>query len=203
MRSPGIEVRPIPTMVGESDFSEVFYEDVRIPLSNVVGSIDDGWRVAMSTLGFERGTAFIAQQMKLARTVEQLIELARGPRPGGGRPAIEDQGLARRLATARAEVTGLRAMTYTAISRGIRSPVPGPEGSMTKLFYSELAQRVQKLALDVLGPHKLERSDGSADAPDWASGYLGSFASTIGGGTSEIQRNIIGDRFLGLPRDRR
>ena len=200
MKTPGIEVRPIPTMVGASDFSEVFYQDVRIPLSNVVGEINDGWRVAMSTLGFVRGTAFISQQMKLAGIVEKLIVFARETPGPDGRPAIQDDEIARRLGAVRAEVAALRSMTFATISRGMRSPVPGPEGSMTKLFYSELAQRVYQVGLDALGSRKMERLGSD---PDWSQGYLASFASTIGGGTSEIQRNIIGERFLGLPRERR
>ena len=206
MRSPGIEIRSIPTMVGESDFCEVFYENVRIPIENVVGEINDGWRVAMSTLGFERGTAFIAQQMRLSDVVEALADLARDTIGADGRPAIEDSEIARKLATLRAEVAALRSMTYAGISRAMRSPVPGPEGSMTKLFFSELGQRAYQLALEVLGTGKVERAPLSGHwvgGTDWLRGYLGSFASTIGGGTSEIMRNIIGDRVLGLPRDRR
>jgi len=206
MRSPGIEVRPIPTMVGFSDFCEVFYENVRIPLENVVGEVNDGWRVAMSTLGFERGTAFIAQQMRISKVVEGLVQLARDTPGPDGRPASEDAEIAERLGTLRAEVAALRSMSYATISRGMRSPQPGPEGSMVKLFYSELAQRAYQLALHVLGNKKVESQRATGHwlmSNDWLRGYLGSFAATIGGGTSEIQRNIIGDRVLGLPRDRR
>src|SRR6202042_3918762 len=125
MRSPGIDVRPIKSMDGESEFCEVFYDEVRIPLSNVVGQLNDGWRVAMSTLSFERGTAFTAGQVRLASTGERLIGLP-GPRPGPLRrgPALRDESLAARLATARAEVAALRAMTYAVISRGARDETP-------------------------------------------------------------------------------
>jgi len=206
MRSPGIEVRPIPTIVGFKDLCEVFYENVRIPLENVVGEINDGWRVAMSTLGFERGTAFISQQMRLAEVVESLVELARETTGANGRPVIQDSEIGRRLALLRAEVAALRSMTYATISRGIRSQTPGPEGSMVKLFYSELGQRAYQLSLDILGTRKVQSESAGNHwllGDDWMRGYLGSFAATIGGGTSEIQRNIIGDRVLGLPRDRR
>lgn len=185
MRSPGIEVRPIPTMVGLSDFCEVFYENVRIPVENVVGEINDGWRVAMSTLGFERGTAFISQQMRLSQVVEALIALARETPGADGHPTIQDSEMARRLGALRAEVAALRSMTYVTISRGLRSPVPGPEGSMTKLFYSELGQRAYQLALDVLGTRKVQRELAAGHwvvGTDWLRGYLGSFAATIGGG---------------------
>ncbi len=200
MHSPGIDVRPIKSMDGESEFCEVFYDEVRIPLSNVVGEINDGWRVAMSTLSFERGTAFTAGQVRLASTVERLIELAGGrPGPLGHGTALADESLAVRLATLRAEVAALRAMTYAVISRGVRSGTPGPEGSIVKLYFSEVEKRVARLSMDILGPDSLRHV--SKWLPGgWSGDYLRSYASTIGGGTSEIQRNIIGERVLGLPR---
>ncbi|HEV7871206.1 MAG: putative acyl-CoA dehydrogenase [Modestobacter sp.] len=200
MHTPGIEVRPIRTMDGEAEFCEVFYDDVRIPLANVVGEVDQGWSVAMSTLSFERGTAFTAGQVRLASTVEQLIELAKERTgPDGRRPAIADDELARRLATARAEVAALRAMTYVGISRSARTGTPGPEGSIVKLYYSEMVKHVARLAMDILGQDGLRYV--SRWVPGgWSGNYLYSYSQTIGGGTSEVQRNIIGDRILGLPR---
>jgi len=200
MHSPGIDVRPIESMDRESEFCEVFYDDVRIPLSNVVGELNSGWRVAMSTLSFERGTAFTAGQVRLASTVEHLIELA-GQRPGPLRrgTARADESLAVRLATARAEVAALRAMTYAAISRSARQGTPGPEGSIVKLYFSEVEKRVARLSMDVLGLDSL-RFVSKWLPGGWTGDYLRSYASSIGGGTSEIQRNIIGERVLGLPR---
>jgi alkylation response protein AidB-like acyl-CoA dehydrogenase len=200
MHSPGIDVRPIRSMDGESEFCEVFYDEVRIPLSNVVGEINDGWRVAMSTLSFERGTAFTAGQVRLASTVEHLIELAGGRTgPLGHGTALGDESLAVRLATVRSEVAALRAMTYAAISRGARSGTPGPEGSIVKLYFSEVEKRVARLSMDVLGPDSLRYVSKWLHG-GWTGDYLRSYASSIGGGTSEIQRNIIGERVLGLPR---
>src|SRR5699024_7458504 len=116
MHSPGIEVRPIRTIEGSEEFCEVFYDEVRIPLSNVVGEVDDGWSVAMSTLSFERGTAFTANQVRLAKVVEDLISFAKEHvGPDGRRPAIADDEVSRRLARARASVASLRAMTYVGI----------------------------------------------------------------------------------------
>ena len=200
MHSPGIDVRPIQSMDRESEFCEVFYDDVRIPLGNVVGALNDGWQVAMSTLSFERGTAFTAGQVRLASTVEHLIDLA-GQRPGPLRrgTALADESLAVRLATARAEVAALRAMTYAVISRSVRRGTPGPEGSIVKLYFSEIEQRVARLSVDVLGPDSL-RFVSKWLPGGWTGDYLRSYASSIGGGTSEIQRNIIGERVLGLPR---
>ncbi|HEY1702813.1 MAG TPA: acyl-CoA dehydrogenase family protein [Trebonia sp.] len=200
MRSPGIEVRPIQSIDGEREFCEVFYDEVRIPLSNVVGSLNEGWKVAMSTLSFERGTAFTAGQVRLASTVENLIALAADrPGPLGHGTALTDESLAVRLATARAEVAALRAMTYAGISRSARGGTPGPEGSIVKLYFSELEKRVARLSMDLLGPDAL-RFVSKWLPGGWTGDYFRSFASTIGGGTSEIQRNIIGDRVLGLPR---
>ncbi|HKY17092.1 MAG TPA: acyl-CoA dehydrogenase family protein [Microthrixaceae bacterium] len=200
MTYPGVDIRPIETMSHTTDFAEVFYDDVRIPLTNVVGELNDGWRVAMSTLSFERGTAFMADQIDLAGVVETLIVEARERTgPDGRRPAIADDEIARRLATARAEVTALRAMTVAGISKNMRSDMPGPEGSMIRLFHGELHQRVFQLALDIVGPEALRLTavDGEGN---WTGPYLQSFAYTIGGGTTDIQRNIVSERVLGMPR---
>ena len=200
MHSPGIDVRPIETMNGDKHFCEVFYDEVRIPLTNVVGELDRGWSVAMATLSFERGTAFMAGQVRLATTVEELIALARErPGPGGRGSMLDDTETARRLATARAEVAALRAVTYLGVSRAARTGTPGPEGSIVKLYFAELEQKVARLAMDLLGRDAL-RAVPREDPHGWTGRYLTAFSSSIGGGTSEIQRNIIGDRVLGLPR---
>lgn len=200
MRSPGIEVREIETMSHVTDFCEVFYDEVRIPLTNVVGEINDGWRVAMSTLSFERGTAFMADQVELAATVERLIAEARERTSADGRrPAIEDEDIAKRLSMARAEVTALRAMTIAGISRTARTGIPGPEGSMIRLFHGELHQRIYRLAMDIVGAEALRLTPVDGEGV-WTGPYLQSFAYTIGGGTTDIQRNIVGERVLGLPR---
>ncbi len=200
MRTPGIDIRPIRTMAHTDDFAEVFYDEVRIPLTNVVGELNDGWRVAMSTLSFERGTAFMADQIELAATVEELIAEARvRTGPDGKRPAIADDDIARRLATTRAEISALGAMTVAGISRNRRTGIPGPEGSMIRLFHGELHQRVFQLALDIIGADALRLTDIDGERV-WTGPYLQSFAYTIGGGTTDIQRNIVGERVLGLPR---
>ena len=199
MASPGIEIREIQTMSHVTDFCEVFYDEVRIPLSNVVGELNDGWRVAMSTLSFERGTAFMADQVELAATVEELIHEARNRTAADGRAVIADEEIARRLATARAEVAALRAMTIAGISRTARTGMPGPEGSMIRLFHGELHKRVYSLALDIIGPDALRLTAVDGEGV-WTGPYLQSFAYTIGGGTTDIQRNIVGERVLALPR---
>jgi alkylation response protein AidB-like acyl-CoA dehydrogenase len=195
MGLPGMEIREIKTMGGGSDFCEVFYDEVRIPRANIVGKLNDGWNVAMSTLSFERGTAFLSEQVRLTRVVDQLIEA--------------DDEIARRLALLRAEVEALRSMTYRSVSRTARTGVPSAEASLIRLFFSELQQRVFALAMEILGPEVLTW-DGQgrparvtarhAGAPSWVSHWLLAFSATIAAGSKDIQRNIIGDRILGLPR---
>jgi alkylation response protein AidB-like acyl-CoA dehydrogenase len=198
MSAPGIDIRPITTLTGGSDFCEVFYDDVRIPLANVVGRVHDGWRVAMATLSFERGTAFLSEQVRLARRVAELVEVARRvPGPGGHARAIDDDEIARRLAEAAAEVDALRAMSYRSISLAARTGMPGAEASIIRLFFSELVQRLDLLAMELIGAPAVEAQGPFAR---WTEQYLTGLSQTIGGGTKDIQRNIIGDRYLGLPR---
>lgn len=197
MHSPGITVRPIELLTGEPEVCEVFYDDVRIPLTNVVGEIDDGWSVAMSTLSFERGTGFMKDQVELARAIDRLIEEARVRVDRRGRARIDDDAIAERLATARTEAASLSAMGLANITRNARSSQPGPEGSMLRLFYAELDQRVKKLAIDILGTNAAERVGGPRDP---SKVWHRSFAGTIAAGSKDIQRNIIGERVLGLPK---
>jgi alkylation response protein AidB-like acyl-CoA dehydrogenase len=200
MHSPGMDIRPIETIDGGAEFCEVFYDEVRIPISNVVGEINNGWDVAMSTLSFERGTAFTAGQVRLAKIVEDLIDAAKvHVGPDGKRPAIDDDEIRRRLAMARAEVASLRAMTYVGISRSAHDGTPGPEGSIVKLYFSEVQKEIGRLAMDILGRKGLQFIS-RWEPGGWSGYFLFSFSQSIGGGTSEIQRNIIGDRVLGLPR---
>jgi alkylation response protein AidB-like acyl-CoA dehydrogenase len=198
MDTKGLEVRPIKAMSGITHFAQCFYDDVRIPLSNVVGGLNNGWGVAMTTLGFERGTASIAHQIELSRTVEKLVEIARQvDAPDGKRKAIADDAIAAELATLRAEVAALRSMTALSISRNMRSAVPGPEGNLVALQFGELIRRVMAFGLQLLGPRGLERHN---EFGEWPMEYMECFKWAIGGGTTEIRRNAIGERLLGLPR---
>jgi alkylation response protein AidB-like acyl-CoA dehydrogenase len=200
MRLPGITIRRIPTMSGTGNLCQVFYDNVRIPLANVVGQLNDGWNVALTTLGFERGSAFANHQIALAATVEKLFEIAKSIiGPDGERTAIEHDSIAEPLGTLRAEVAALRAMTYLSVSRGRVQDVPGPEGNIIALYFGELAQRVHSFALEMLGPAGLEKRD---EGCEWVTEYLDAFKQTIAGGTAEIRRNVIGERYLGLPRGR-
>lgn len=194
MHAAGVEVRPIKGMTGDYHNSEVFLDEVRIPLSNVVGEINAGWQVTMATLGFERGTAGFGEICQLRALVEELIDYARHHTgPDGRRPAIADDNLGPRLAQARAEIQALHALVHVTISR-LEQRAPGAESSIVRLAQSEIDQRISRLAIDLLGPRGLDASHAFAHQ------YLFSYCQTIAGGTAEIQRNIIGERVLGLPR---
>ncbi len=199
MRAPGITVRPILSMDGEYHNCEVFYDDVRIPLSNVVGELGDGWRVSMATLAFERGTAFIEAQMRLTVTVEKLLAYTLASSGADGRPLVEDSAVAARLGRLRARAAGLRAMTYHNAERAMTLDVPGAEGTFVALMLAELKQEVYQLWMELLGADGLARG-ASDDALRPIRQYLFSYAGTIGGGTSEIRRNIIAERILKLPK---
>jgi alkylation response protein AidB-like acyl-CoA dehydrogenase len=196
MKSPGVEVRGLKQMSGESEFSEIFFRDVRVPAENVVGRINDGWRVAMGTLMHERGTFGAALQVQYRRNFNRLVEIARE------RKRTDDPIVRQKLAQCYAEIEVMRFNQMRAFSRINDTGVPGPEGSIQKIFWSELNQRFQQIAMEVLGPYG-QLAHGSADAFDegqWAYSYLRSRGNTIEAGTSEIQRNIIGHFVLGLPK---
>lgn len=193
MHAPGIEVRPIRKMSGQVEFAQVFYDDVRVPLANVVGGLGNGWKVAMSTLSFERGTGFIADQVKQSQEIAELLERARTT------GALKDDRIAEQLAQLRVEVAALRAMTYRNISEVVRTGQPGPEASVIRLFTSELGQRLERMALLLAGEEVLDFRYGDDDL---VADYLRGFAATIAGGTAQIQRDIIAERLLGLPKSR-
>jgi len=193
MHAPGITIRPIRKMSGQTEFAEVFYDDVRIPLANVVGGLGNGWKVAMSTLSFERGTGFIAEQVKAGQEIAELIATARS------NGMIKDDRIADLLAQMRAEVAALRAMTYRNISEVVRTGQPGPEASVIRLFTSELGQRLERMAVLLMGEDMIDFAYGEDNG---VQDYLRGFASTIAGGTAQIQRDIIGERLLGLPKSR-
>jgi alkylation response protein AidB-like acyl-CoA dehydrogenase len=201
MDLPGIEIRPVETMAGDLDFCEVFYDRVEVPLENVVGEVDDGWRVAMTTLSFERGTAFMSEQVALAEMVNKLVDIARTRSlDGSGKLAIENDEVAGQLARLRADVTALAAMTYLGVSRNIRTTQPGVEGSFLRLMVGETQQRVTRLAMEMLDIDGLEWTAPVRHHGNWSNDYLYSYSRTISAGTKDIQRNIIGERLLGLPR---
>jgi alkylation response protein AidB-like acyl-CoA dehydrogenase len=185
MDAPGITVRPIRTMAGPKKYCEVFYDSVHVPLSNVVGGLGNGWATAMSTLSFERGTASLALLIGFTQKVETLLADC---------PADRPEMLAR-LARLRAEGASIRATTYR-FALDSENAVPDPSGSMMRLAFAEFAQRVTAAAIDLYG---IDASE-VAGTHGWGHDYLDAFSETIAGGTAEIQRNIIAERVLGLPK---
>lgn len=201
MHSPGIEVRGLKQMSGESEFGEIFFRDVHVPVENLVGKVNEGWGVAMGTLMHERGTFGAALQVNYRRHFNRLVEIAKTI-DRDGKPASEDPVIRQKLAQCYAEIEVMRLNQLRAFSRINETGVPGPEGSIQKIFWSELNQRFQQVAMEILGPYG-QLAHGSPyvyDEGQWAYGYLRSRGNTIEAGTSEIQRNIIGHFVLGLPK---
>jgi alkylation response protein AidB-like acyl-CoA dehydrogenase len=201
MKSPGVDVRPLRQMTGETEFNEIFFHEVCVPAENVVGKVNDGWSVAIGTLMHERGTFGAGLQVMYRRNMDRLIELARTTDRNGGK-AAGDPVIRQKLAQCYAEIEIMRWNQMRAFSRISATGVPGPEGSIQKIFWSELNQRFQQIAQEMLGPlGQLEQGDPLAiDNGAWSYGYLRSRGNTIEAGTSEIQRNIIGHFVLGLPK---
>jgi alkylation response protein AidB-like acyl-CoA dehydrogenase len=194
MTSPGITIRPLVEMTGVAWFNEVFFDDVQVPRANMVGELNQGWQIAITTLAHERSGS--APHARLQGEMRDVIDLAR--RAGRTRDARYRQ----RIAQSHIETEIVRLMAWKQVSDVMRTGQPGPEGSCLKLVWSETDQRLKDLALDLEGPYAaLER--GTARAPDagrWQYEYLWSRAASIYAGTSEVQRNIIAQRVLGLPR---
>ena len=201
MKSPGVDVRPLRQMTGESEFSEIFFRDVRVPAANVLGKVNDGWNVAISTLMHERGAFGARLHFLFKRNIDRLIELSHTIQRNGS-SAANDPLIRQKLAQCYAEIEIMRLNQLRAFSRMAATGVPGPEGSILKIFWSELNQRVQQIAQELLGPYgQLLGADRHAiDHGIWSYGYLRSRGNTIEAGTSEVQRNIIGHFVLGLPR---
>jgi alkylation response protein AidB-like acyl-CoA dehydrogenase len=202
MDLPGIEIRPLPTLAGEGEFSEVFLNDVRVPIEQRVGAENDGWRITNVTLRFERGTAFASEMIQLQQFLAVLAGLAQRVTRGEG-SAWDDAGLRREIGHLAAELDALWAMVKLSVSKSTKTGVPGLEGSALKLYYTELYQRIVDLGMRLLGRAALSRDD-VAGLPSRLLLHkaLQSLSLTIAAGSSQIQRNIVAERILGLPKER-
>jgi alkylation response protein AidB-like acyl-CoA dehydrogenase len=203
MKSPGITVRPLRQMTGESEFNEMFFEDVHVPRQNLLGGLNEGWRVATTTLMNERGTTALASVMRYRIVFDEILDLVRATTRNGA-PATSDPAIRQRLAQFYVELEMLRFTSYRAFSQILRGGNPGPEGSISKLAWSELNQRMQEFVMELEGPASqlVKGSPYAVQGGRWQHHFLRSRANTIEGGTSEIQRNIIAERVLGLPKGR-
>jgi alkylation response protein AidB-like acyl-CoA dehydrogenase len=195
MKTEGVEVRPLTQITGHAEFNEIFFTDVRVPKENLLGEIGGGWQVAMTTLLHERGTLGFALAATLDVAVRKLIALAKERN-------VTDPILRDRIAREWIELQALRYTNMRSLSTLVKTGIPGPEGSASKLVWSENNQRLTKLALEILGSHaQLTNGGGYADGY-WQYQQLRSRGNTIEAGTSEILRNIVAERVLGLPRSR-
>jgi alkylation response protein AidB-like acyl-CoA dehydrogenase len=200
MSLPGIEVRTIRALDGSSHFCELFLDDVRVPVANLVGAENDGWRVTNVTLRFERGTAFAQHIIMMRSQVHDLVRLAQRREPQGT-CAWDDHGLRRHVGWIDANIEALWHMTQMCITEAERTGVPAPYGSAVKLRYSELTQELTELVLEVIGRPALAITDeGTVPTRRAVLDHLWSLQYTIAAGTSQIQRNLIAERILGLPR---
>jgi len=205
MKQPGIDVRPLRMMSGTAEFNEVFLNDVRTPADWIVGKRGEGWLVSRATLKHERdgiGNAAVSDMMFAG-----LVALAK-QRQRGGRPAIEDPTVRQRLAVIEGYVRAHEYSSYRQLSRGARGKDLGRVGVMNKLVSTNIGDQIARLALDLLGDEGLIDPMAQQDGPggfgparSWLSQYMYSLGIAIAGGTANIQRNVIGERALGLPRD--
>ncbi len=188
MKQPGVEVRPLRQATGESEFNEIFFNDAFVPDDNVVGEVGDGWRVAITTLMFERAGLSAGSALAIKMQLDELAALIRQ------HGLQNDAGIRRRLSELIVATETMRLNGFRGLSRVIEQGVPGPEGSIAKVQWADINQRLGELALDVLG------AGGLAVDPVWTRRMLRARANSIEGGTSEIQRNILAERVLALPR---
>ena len=202
MDTPGVDIRPLHTIAGSTEFAELFLDEVRVPVANRVGAENDGWRVTMVTLSFERGTAFVGDLLEAIELLGASVTLAR--RTG----AWADPGTRRQAGHLKAELDALWALTKRNVSQAARTGIPGVGGTFFKLAYSETRHKLGEFSLALLdraglAAHDLEGIDGEGVLPagtmveDWLRGI----SLTIAAGTSQIQRNIVGERILGLPKE--
>lgn len=198
----GMDVRPLRTMEGSTEFCEVFFDEVRVPVANRVGAENDGWRVAMVTLSFERGTAFVSEMLQSMELARDLAALAKRITRNGV-SAWDDAGLRRDIGRACAELDALWALTKRNISQAQRTGLVGPGGNVFKLAYAELRQRLGDLAMHVLDRASLSIDDiGELPTHAHVKGRIHALSLGIAAGTSQVQRNIVAERILGLPKDR-
>ncbi|MBV8304504.1 MAG: acyl-CoA dehydrogenase family protein [Acidimicrobiia bacterium] len=194
MDAPGIDIRPLRQITGTTHFAEVFFDDCPVPAENVLGAVDDGWRITMGSLAHERGGLWLQTVAGVDHALTDLIALAKRTGADG------NQAVRRRLADAHAQVAALRALGYKGFSSFAQGS-SAPEHSYLKVATSELQKSLFELGIELEGPAGIVADPSHhAGAGRWAFSFFTSFASTIAGGTSEIQRNIIAERVLGLPR---
>jgi alkylation response protein AidB-like acyl-CoA dehydrogenase len=213
MRQPGVDVRPLKQITGSSEFSEVFMTNARVEKADQIGKLGEGWGIAQTTLGYERGGRALARITNYSSQFSRLTEAAKRLRRHG-KPLIDDPVVRQKLGRIWSELEVERYQALRTLTLLERGEHPGAGGSLTKLSYSEFEKRFMELALEILGPYgqltegapkefQLEIDTAVGDHGSWAYAYLWSRAGTIYAGSSEIQKNVIGERILGLPKETR
>jgi alkylation response protein AidB-like acyl-CoA dehydrogenase len=211
MHAPGVEVRPLKQISGGAEFNEVFFSNVRVPQENLVGELNVGWQIAQTTLSYERGGNTLGRVSRQLAQFHRLLEVASVLRLDGTR-AIDDPIIRQKLGQMYTEIEVLRYSSLRLLSLLEKGHRPGPESSATKLAYSEMDKRHQELILEILGPYgqlfagepddlALQPGTEFGEPGTWAFAFARARAATIAAGTSEIQKNIIGERVLGLPKE--
>ena len=202
MKLPGVTVKPLRQITGEAEFNEVFFDNVRVHESQVLGDVNAGWQVGITTLMYERLTLGFALQTRLRIALESLIDLGRRMEKHG-RAATKEPVLRQKIAQLWIDTECLRVTGARAITKLLRGEMPGPEASAGKMVWVETHQRLQELAMDIEGPYAQlwKGSPWAIDGGVWQHSFLRSRANSIEGGTTEIQKNIIAERVLGLPKD--
>jgi alkylation response protein AidB-like acyl-CoA dehydrogenase len=195
MDQPGVTVRPLQQMTGTAEFNEMFFDDARTERDNVLGEVDDGWKVAMATLGFERGTAFLSQQLGFQRELAELIDVA------GVHGATDDAVIRQRLADAWIGVQIMKYNGFRSITKMLATGSPPPEASISKLYWSHWHRHLGELEMELMGPWSEVLAGPNYELEEFQASFLLSRAETIYTGSTEIQKNIIGERVLGLPRE--
>jgi alkylation response protein AidB-like acyl-CoA dehydrogenase len=202
MRLPGVTVKPLKQLTGDAEFNEVFLDNVRVHESEVLGGVNNGWGVGLTTLMYERLALGFGLQVRLKISLDGLVEVARGM-DKHGRVVTKDPVMRQKIAQLWIETEGLKYTGARGITKLLKGEIPGPEASAGKMTWVDTHQRLQELAMEILGPYsQLARgTEWTVDGGLWQYTFLRSRANSIEGGTTEIQKNIIGERVLGLPKD--
>jgi alkylation response protein AidB-like acyl-CoA dehydrogenase len=201
MKLPGVTVKPLRQITGDAEFNEVFFDNVRVHESQVLGGVNNGWPVGLTTLMYERLALGFGLQVRLRIALDGLVDMARHVEKGG-RPTTKDAILRQKIAQLWIETESLKYTGARAVTKLLRGELPGPEASAGKMVWVDVHQRLQELAMDIQGPYAqlVAGSDRAIENGVWQYSFLRSRANSIEGGTTEIQKNIIGERVLGLPK---
>src|SRR5688572_20653164 len=202
MKTPGVTVKPLKQMTGDAEFNEVYFDNVRVHESEVLGGVNNGWAVGLTTLMYERLALGFGLQVRLRITLDSLVEMARKMEKNG-RALTKDAVMRQKLAQIWIEVEALKYTAARGITKLLNGQIPGPEASAGKMIWVDTHQRLQELAMEIEGPYAQlgAGSDWAVEGGAWQYTFLRSRANSIEGGTTEIQKNIIGERVLGLPKD--